>query len=100
MPLWRDEPTHEATWYYNLLNPLCQSINIWETIYYQQLHGDNPIVEWTKGTWLRIFLKELNDDEQASFLKHYSKVVKAAYPKQTDNCTLFPFRRLFMIGQL
>ena len=98
LPLWRPEPTHQASWYYNLLAPLSSELNLWETTYYQQLSGNNPIVEWTKGTWLRRFLNKLDDTEQQQFLDSYNRLIAHAYPAEDNGTTLFPFRRLFMVG--
>ena len=98
LPLWRPEPTYSATWYYNLLAPLCQTLTIWETTYYQELRGDNPVVEWPKGRWLRRFLNQLDTTEQQSFIDSYSQLIANSYPAEKNGITLFPFKRLFIIG--
>ncbi|PHQ81831.1 MAG: trans-aconitate 2-methyltransferase [Coxiella sp. (in: Bacteria)] len=100
LPAWRDEPTHDATFYYDLLTPQCQHINLWETTYYQILEGEHPVVEWTKGTWLRRFLALLEEDEQVRFLQKYRELVNVAYPIQANGKTLFPFKRLSMVGKI
>ena len=49
-------PVAEPGFYHALLAPLSENIDIWETEYLQVLEGDNPVKEWTKGTWLTRYL--------------------------------------------
>ena len=63
------------------------------------LEGENPVKEWTKGTWLTRYLDILQGDEKAAFEAAYGERVAKAYPKNTAGQTLFPFRRLFMVAQ-
>ncbi|HEV8391880.1 MAG TPA: trans-aconitate 2-methyltransferase [Dongiaceae bacterium] len=83
--------------YYRILAPVTRQVDIWETTYLHVLEGDNPVVEWTKGTALRPYLDALDEAERAGFLAAYSRRIAAAYPKQPDGCTLLPFRRIFFI---
>jgi trans-aconitate 2-methyltransferase len=71
---------------------------MWETEYLQVLDGDNPVKEWTKGTWLGPLLGALDEPERSAFEENYAERVLAAYPPRPDGKTLFPFRRLFMIA--
>jgi trans-aconitate 2-methyltransferase len=97
-PLLRPSPTSEPEFYYDLLAPLAASLDMWETEYLQVLDGDNPVKEWTKGTWLGPLLGALEEPERSRFEAAYAARVEAAYPKRGDGKTLFPFRRLFMIA--
>ena len=85
--------------YYALLAPLASSLDIWESEYLQVLSGDDPVKEWTKGSWLMQFLDRLEPDERADFEADYARRLRAAYPRQADGSTLFPFRRLFIVLQ-
>ena len=85
--------------YYRILAPISQSVDIWETEYLHVLDGDNPVVEWTKGTGLRPYLDALDEPDRSGFLAAYSKRIAAAYPKQADGRTLLPFRRIFFVAQ-
>ncbi len=85
--------------YYRILAPIARQIDIWETEYLHVLEGDNPVVEWTKGTGLRPYLDALNEPDRGAFLAAYATRIAAAYPKQPDGRTLLPFRRLFMVVQ-
>jgi trans-aconitate 2-methyltransferase len=97
-PLLRPAPVAAPEFYYDLLAPLAASLDMWETEYLQVLAGDNPVKEWTKGTWLGPLLAALEEPERSSFEAAYAERVAAAYPPRADGKTLFPFRRLFMIA--
>ena len=62
------------------------------------LEGDDPVKEWTKGTWLAPFSAALEEPERSRFEAFYAELVARAYPKRPDGRTLFPFRRLFIIA--
>lgn len=92
-------PVHEPAFYHDVLMPLSENIDIWETEYIQVLEGENPVKEWTKGTWLTRYLDILQGDEKAAFEAAYGERVAKAYPRNVVGQTLFPFRRLFMVVQ-
>jgi trans-aconitate 2-methyltransferase len=96
-PVYRSVEPPEA--YYRMLAPLLGDIDIWETSYLHILDGENPVVEWTKGTALRPYLDALDEPERGAFLAAYQARIAAAYLKQPDGHTLLPFRRLFLIGR-
>lgn len=97
-PLLRPSPVAEPEFYYDLLAPLAASLDLWETEYLQVLEGENPVKEWTKGTWLSPLLAALEEPERSSFEAAYAARVAAAYPPRSDGKTLFPFRRMFLIA--
>jgi trans-aconitate 2-methyltransferase len=97
-PLLRPSPVAEPAFYYDLLAPRAAALDMWETEYLQPLEGDNPVKEWTKGTWLAPLLAALDEPERSRFEADYAARVAAAYPPRGDGKTLFPFRRLFMIA--
>ena len=92
-------PVHEPGFYHQALAGLSQAIDIWETEYLQVLEGENPVKEWTKGTWLTRYLDVLQGPEKIAFETAYAERVARAYPKNAAGQTLFPFRRLFMVVQ-
>jgi trans-aconitate 2-methyltransferase len=92
-------PVQEPAFYHAVLTPLSENIDIWETEYLQVLEGENPVKEWTKGTWLTRYLDILHGDEKAAFEAAYGERVAKAYPRTAAGQTLFPFRRLFMVVQ-
>ena len=92
-------PVDEPAAYVRRLAPLSSSLDVWETEYLQILEGENPVAEWTKGTWLRPFLDALEEPERSGFEAAYRARVAAAYPPGADGRTAFPFRRLFLVAR-
>lgn len=98
-PHLRTRPVASPDVYADILSPVSSFMDIWETVYWHVLEGDNPVVEWTKGTALRPLLGALDGDERTAFLDEYAARVERAYPRRDDGTTLFPFRRLFMVAK-
>ena len=98
LPLLRETPTQESGYYYDLLRPLVRDLDVWETIYQQSMEGGHPIVEFTKGSFLRPVLDELDEQEAEAFLREYAERVGPHYPRRPDGTTLLPFRRLFIVA--
>ncbi|MEZ4713439.1 MAG: methyltransferase domain-containing protein [Caldilineaceae bacterium] len=88
----------DAADYYDLLEADCRSLDIWETEYLQILAGDDPVLEWVKGTGLRPILNALGDAEREQFLAVYAARLRTAYPLRANGHTLYPFRRLFLVA--
>jgi trans-aconitate 2-methyltransferase len=74
----------------------CQ-VDAWETTYLHILPGDDPVLEWIKGTGLRPVLDVLDDEQAADFLAEYGERLRAAYPPRPFG-TVFPFRRVFAVA--
>ena len=89
-----------AETYYDLCAGRTSSLDIWETEYLQVLEGEDPVLEWVKGTGLRPILIGLDGDERERFLVEYTRRLRAAYPVRADGRTLYPFRRLFIVGRI
>jgi len=86
--------------YFQALHAAGFAGDVWQTTYLHVLRGDDPVLEWVKGTTLRPVLTRLTDDaERARFLDEYAALLREAYP-QMDGITVFPFRRTFAVGQL
>lgn len=84
--------------YFDRLRPYASKIDIWETHYLQELSGDDPVLEWVKGSALRPVLTALGEAGAAAYLAEYGAALRAAYPKRSDGATLFPFGRLFIVA--
>ena len=105
-PKWQDRlepyimenPVSEPSCYYDLLAPLCKTIDMWETTYMQVLTGDCPVLEWTKGTVLPPLLAQLTPIEQESFINMYREHLDSYYIVRVDGKIIFPFTRLFIIA--
>ncbi|WP_354684735.1 trans-aconitate 2-methyltransferase [Cupriavidus necator] len=88
-----------AQWYYELLRPLCQRVDVWLTTYHHPLAGGPAaVVEWFKGSGLRPFLQPLDDAERAAYLARYETEIAKAYPPLPDGSVLLPFPRLFIMA--
>lgn len=85
--------------YYNLLAPLCSTIDIWQTVYVHPLDGPDGVVEWFEGSGLRPFLDLLNEQERIEFLARYRERLAQAYPRQPDGRVLLRYPRLFFALQ-
>jgi len=100
-PLLREVPVATAEFYYDLLAAKASTVDIWESQYTHILAGDDPVLEWVRGTALKPFLDALersgNTDWQAAFLEQYRQRLNESYRQRSDGRTLFPFRRLFLI---
>jgi trans-aconitate 2-methyltransferase len=88
----------DAEVYYDLLSRYTVSLDIWETEYLQVLEGEDPVLEWVKGTGLRPILNGLDDAQREVFLATYRERLRETYPVRSDGRTLYPFRRLFIVG--
>jgi trans-aconitate 2-methyltransferase len=97
-PFQREHPVKEMGEYYQILRPHVTSLNMWETIYHQQLEGEDPVVTWTMSTMLRPLLDQLSESEGAAFVDDYRQRVRKAYPPRADGVTIMPFKRMFMIA--
>ncbi|WMJ70853.1 trans-aconitate 2-methyltransferase [Stenotrophomonas sp. 24(2023)] len=90
---------HPAAWYYALLKPHCQHLEVWRTTYLHPLAGGHDaIVEWFKGSALRPYLALLDAPQQAAFLAEYRRGIAQAYALLDDGSALLPFPRLFIVA--
>lgn len=96
-PLIAPPPVAEPHVYYSLLESRASSLDIWETEYLHALEGEDPVKEWTKGTWLKRFLDALDEPQRSEFEAEYARRLRRAYPPAPNGKTLFPFRRLFIV---
>lgn len=94
----RDTPVLDPSAYYRILRPHCDSLDIWEAEYLQELSGENPVAEFTKGTWLKPVLDALEEPMRSRFEAEYRRHILQAYPPEPNGKTLFPFRRLFILA--
>jgi trans-aconitate 2-methyltransferase len=67
-------------------------------VYYFVLQGEDPVIEWVKGTSLQPVISLLDEAERAEFMRQYAAKVRLAYPPHANGSTVFPFKRIFFIG--
>jgi trans-aconitate 2-methyltransferase len=99
----RPSPVLEPPGYLTALLATGAQADVWETTYFHILHGADAVLEWVRGSALRPFLTALDqpdmpEDDAAEFLSAYAAVLRAAYPRDTDGRTIFPFRRIFGVA--
>ncbi|MES2032593.1 MAG: methyltransferase domain-containing protein [Pseudomonadota bacterium] len=93
-------PTPPTGDYYGwLADAGCGEIDIWSATYLHALEGEDPVVEWMRGTALRPYLDVLTDPAlREAFLTAFRARIAEAFPPRADGVTLFPFPRLFMVA--
>lgn len=92
----RERPVLSPEEYYRILSPHGE-VDLWVTEYLHVLEGDDPVLEWVRGTGLRPVLDRLDPDEETEFIGDYGRRLRKAYPRQDDGTTLLPFRRIFFV---
>jgi trans-aconitate 2-methyltransferase len=83
--------------YLDLLATAGCVVDAWETTYLHVLPGDDPVVEWYRGTGLRPVLAALDPSQAEEFLAAYREGVTRAYPRAPYG-TVLPFRRVFVVA--
>ncbi|MGW5659376.1 trans-aconitate 2-methyltransferase [Streptomyces sp. NPDC003758] len=82
--------------YLHHLTALGCTADVWETTYLHLLPGEDPVLDWVKGTGLRPILTELGEEAE-EFVADYRAALREAYPA-TEHGTVFPFRRIFAVA--
>ncbi len=82
--------------YVELLARPGYQVDAWETSYLHVLPGENPVLEWTRGTTLRPVLAALDEEQAAAFTSEYGERLTEVY-KPRPFGTIFPFRRVFTV---
>lgn len=84
--------------YHRLLRGAGLDTDAWETTYQHLLAGEDPVLQWVRGTGLRPVLAALPAAEAVQFERTYAGMLADAYPREPDGGTIFPFRRIFAVG--
>ena len=84
-------------WYVETLHELGFAVDAWETTYFHVLTGDDPVLEWLKGTALRPFLDQLDAADADDFMREIGGRLRRAYPSSGEY-TFYPFPRLFFVA--
>jgi trans-aconitate 2-methyltransferase len=92
----------EPEQYLDVMLPEGTRADVWETTYLHVLTGPDPVLQWISGTGMRPVLAALDASGDATsreeFLKTYAALLRAAYPRDAEDRTIFPFRRIFGVG--
>jgi trans-aconitate 2-methyltransferase len=94
---WQRMRVMPTAWYAALMMGLGFEADAWETTYYFVLQGENPVLEWVKGTSLQPILNLLQPEEQAEFAAIYAARLRETYPP-TPAGTVYPFKRIFFVA--
>ncbi|MEU1732765.1 trans-aconitate 2-methyltransferase [Streptosporangium sp. NPDC020145] len=94
----RPDPVGEPAEYHDLLAGAGCRVDAWETTYLHVLTGEETVLGWITGSFLRPMLDRLSPEEADDFLHDCSDVLVRAYPRGPHG-TLFPFRRIFVVAQ-
>lgn len=85
--------------YRAMIAPHVARFDMWETIYWHALQGEDAAVQWSLGTALRPFVDALAEPMRGEFLAAYAAAVRPHYRPEPDGRTLLPFRRLFLLAR-
>ncbi|WP_069768606.1 trans-aconitate 2-methyltransferase [Streptomyces sp. LUP30] len=94
-----EDSVHAPGVYLDRLARLGCAADVWTTTYLHVLQGEDPVLDWVKGTGLRPALDALADDPEArdAFVAEYRDLLREAYPSAGYG-TVLPFRRLFAVA--
>ncbi len=85
--------------YYDILSEAGCEVELWRTTYYHSMGSHQEIIDWVRATGLRPWLAELNESEQAHYLRRYHQLLEEQYPLQEDGQILLAYPRLFMVAR-
>jgi trans-aconitate 2-methyltransferase len=94
-----DDATDLAERYLELLQNAGLHGDAWETTYLHVLQGEDPVLDWVRGTGLRPVLQALSPEDAAAFEADYAAALRDAYPVGPQG-TVYPFRRVFAVGRV
>jgi trans-aconitate 2-methyltransferase len=106
-PRWRDalggilrhaDAVAEPAEYLDLLERHAAHADVWRTEYLHVLEGQDPVLEWVRGTGLRPILSALGEAEAAEFSAEYAALLRKAYPPGPHG-TVFGFARTFAVAR-
>lgn len=106
-PRWRDtldgvlrhaDAVAEPAEYLTTLINAGLRVDAWQTSYLHVLSGEDPVLDWVRGTGLRPVLQALeNNADRAEYEAEYASLLRQAYPTRGD-VTVFPFLRTFVVA--
>ncbi|MGE5291781.1 MAG: methyltransferase domain-containing protein [Micromonosporaceae bacterium] len=83
------------------LDPLAGAgceVDAWETTYQHIMQGEDPVLDWYKGTALRPAIAALPAEDAAEYLEECAIRLREKYPARSYG-TVLPFRRVFVVAR-
>jgi trans-aconitate 2-methyltransferase len=93
----RDAPVAQPSQYLELLATPGLEVDAWQTEYLHVLQGQDPVLQWVRGTALRPVLSTLSADDADDFSAEYAALLREAYPPMPFG-TVFGFLRTFVVA--
>jgi trans-aconitate 2-methyltransferase len=93
-----NSPVRPAAEYADVLGSLGCAVDAWNTTYLHVLPGEDPVLEWFRGTGLRPYLDVLAPDQVDEFRADAAAAFRDAYPPRPYG-TPMPFRRVFVVAR-
>lgn len=90
---------HSASKYYDMVAKSTDKIEMWITDYCHEMDNHGKILEFLRGAALCPYINRLNEEEQKLFMDEVLKNLEIEYHYQANGKILFPFKRLFLVGQ-
>jgi trans-aconitate 2-methyltransferase len=92
-----DDAVAEPDEYLALLSDGGLRVTAWQTSYLHVLQGEDPVLQWVRGTGLRPVLAALSPTDSVEFESECAARLRQAYPPQPFG-TVFPFLRTFVVA--
>lgn len=85
--------------YYEIMSKHTEKVTVWVTDYYHEMDSQEKILDFLRGTALHPYMEALDDRGQHEFLSEVLNNLKSSYPCRQNGKVLFPFKRLFLVGE-
>lgn len=91
---------HTASEYYDMITSFTDKTSVWITEYIHEMKDYGELLNFLKGAALRPHLELLTDrKDREQFLDAVLQNLRSVYTISKNGKVLFPFRRLFLIGE-
>ena len=91
---------HTASEYYDMITSFTDKTTVWITEYVHKMKDYGELLNFLKGAALRPHLELLTGrTDREQFLNTVLENIRGVYPVEKNGKVLFPFRRLFLIGE-
>jgi trans-aconitate 2-methyltransferase len=89
---------HSPDFYYDVLAPLANRVDIWVTIYHHEMAHVEGILDWLRGTTLRAYLDALLPEQQQQFKRECLARFAALFSVRANGKVLLPYPRIFVVA--